>query len=81
MTNSNQEIILVAIVGGGHSGVELAGKIADRLGRRGEICLIERGKEILKNFTPATRKNAQHALDKRNVLISLQTSVNIIESH
>lgn len=79
LENSNREIIRVAIVGGGPSGVELAGKIADRLGRRGEIRLIERGKEILKNFTPATRKNAQRALDKRNVLISLQTSVNTVE--
>jgi len=79
LEKSNQELIRVAIVGGGPSGVELAGKIADRLGRRGEIRLIERGKEILKSFTSATRKNAQRALDKRNVLISLETSVNAIE--
>ncbi len=79
LENSNKELIRVAIVGGGPSGVELAGKIADRLGRRGEIRLIERGKEILKSFTSATRKNAQRALDKRNVLISLETSVNTIE--
>ncbi|NEP04386.1 MULTISPECIES: NAD(P)/FAD-dependent oxidoreductase [Okeania] len=80
LENSSQEKILVSIVGGGPSGVELAGKIADRLGKRGEIRLIERGKEILKSFTPATRKNAQRALDKRNVLISLQTGVNAIET-
>lgn len=79
LENSNQELIRVSIVGGGPSGVELAGKIADRLGIRGEIRLIERGKEILKNFTPATRKNAQRALDKRNVLISLETTVDTIE--
>ncbi|OZH53261.1 pyridine nucleotide-disulfide oxidoreductase [Hydrocoleum sp. CS-953] len=80
LENSNKELIRVAIVGGGPSGVELAGKIADRLGIRGEIRLIERGKEILKSFTSATRKNAQRALDKRNVLISLETSVNAIEA-
>ncbi len=80
LENSNKELIRVAIVGAGPSGVELAGKIADRLGKRGEIRLIERGKEILKSFTSATRKNAQRALDKRNVLISLETSVNAIEA-
>ncbi|MGD1704560.1 NAD(P)/FAD-dependent oxidoreductase [Dapis sp. BLCC M229] len=80
LENSNKELIRVAIIGGGPSGVELAGKISDRLGRRGEIRLIERGKEILKSFTSATRKNAQLALDKRNVLISLETSVNAIEA-
>ncbi|MGD1716251.1 NAD(P)/FAD-dependent oxidoreductase [Dapis sp. BLCC M172] len=80
LETSNKELIRVAIVGGGPSGVELAGKIADRLGIRGEIRLIERGKEILKSFTSATRKNAQRALDKRNVLISLETSVNAIEA-
>ncbi|MDJ0554520.1 MAG: NAD(P)/FAD-dependent oxidoreductase [Microcoleaceae cyanobacterium MO_207.B10] len=81
LENSCPEKIRVTIVGGGPSGVELAGKIGDRLGKRGEIRLIERGKEILKNFTPATRKNARRALDKRNVLISLQTSVNAIENN
>lgn len=80
LENSSQEKIRVSIVGGGPSGVELAGKIGDRLGKRGEIRLIERGKEILKDFTTATRKNAQRALDKRNVLVSLQTSVNSIEA-
>lgn len=44
-------------MGGGLSGVELVGKIVDRLGRWGEICLIERGKEILKNFILVICKN------------------------
>ena len=37
------EKIRVAIVGGGYSGVELACKLADRLGDIGRIRLIEKG--------------------------------------
>lgn len=37
----DQEIIRVAVVGGGYSGVELALKIADRLGERGRMRIID----------------------------------------
>ncbi|MGK7945014.1 MAG: NAD(P)/FAD-dependent oxidoreductase, partial [Microcystaceae cyanobacterium] len=49
LEQSEQEKIRIAIVGGGYSGVEIACKLADRLGERGRIRVIERGKEILSN--------------------------------
>lgn len=47
LEQADAEKIRIAIVGGGYSGVELAAKLGDRLGERGRIRIIERGKEIL----------------------------------
>jgi NADH dehydrogenase len=75
LLNSNLDKIKVAIAGGGPSGVELAGKIADKLGKRGDVHLITRDNRILRHFTPATRQSAINALNKRGVAISLDTSI------
>ena len=40
LEQSDQEVIRVAIVGAGYSGVELACKLADRLGDRGRVRLV-----------------------------------------
>jgi NADH dehydrogenase len=75
LESSDRERIRVAVVGGGPSGVELATKIADRLGKRGEIRLITRSDRILKDFTPQTCKSALKALEKRNISISWESQV------
>ena len=75
LEDAGQNPIRVTIIGGGPSGVELAGKISDRLGKLGEVHLIERGEQILKGFTKATRASAYKALEKRRVRLSLQTSI------
>ncbi len=67
--------IRVAIVGGGYSGVELACKLADRLGERGRIRLIERGKTILTSSNQFNRETAQKALDKRHIWVDTETVV------
>lgn len=67
--------IRVSVIGGGPSGVELACKLADRLGRRGEVRLLDRGDRILPQFTRATRRSARNALDRRQVRVSLKTNV------
>jgi NADH dehydrogenase len=79
LEGSDRTRIRVAIVGGGPNGVELAGKIADRLGERGEVRLIDRGKEILKTFSPSSRAAAHRALKARRVQIDLETSIEAIE--
>ena len=43
LEESDAEKIRVAIIGGGYTGVELACKLADRLGERGRFRLIEMG--------------------------------------
>ena len=75
---SQAEKVRVAVVGGGYSGVELACKLADRLGDRGRIRLVERAEEILSSSTAFNREAAQKALSERNVWIDLDTTVEAI---
>lgn len=77
---SDRETIQVVIAGGGPSGVELAGKLADRLGDRGQIHLVERGNQLLKAFTRFSRKAAYQGLTSRGVYIHLQTGIHAVES-
>lgn len=78
---SERQSLRLAVIGGGPSGVELACKLADRLGRRGQIHLIERGEEILKNFSAGVRKAACRSLSARRVLVDCQTSIKAIAAN
>jgi NADH:ubiquinone reductase (non-electrogenic) len=72
--------VALAIAGAGASGVELACKLADRLGWRGRIRLIELGSQILSGFALSSREAAQEALAQRRVQVELQTKVLGIEA-
>ncbi len=78
LEESDAEKIRVAIVGAGYSGVELACKLAERLGERGRLRLIELGDLILRTSTDFNRDAAHKALDDRNVWIDLDTGVESI---
>lgn len=78
--NSDRKTIQVAVVGAGPSGVELACKLADRLGQRGQVRLIERGDEVLKTFSPYSRKSAIKALKARRIEVDFETSIEAVES-
>ncbi|HAX85452.1 MAG TPA: NAD(P)/FAD-dependent oxidoreductase [Cyanobacteria bacterium UBA11370] len=80
LENSDRQTIQVAVVGGGPSGVELACKVADRLGRRGQVRLIERGTELLKTFSRYSRVAAYRALKARHVQIDFETSIEAVEA-
>lgn len=75
LEQSERDKIRVAIVGAGYSGVELACKLADRLGARGRIRLIERGEEILGNGSEFNRKTAQKTLEQKGIWTDLETEV------
>ena len=75
LETSNADKIRVAVVGGGYSGVELACKLADRLGDRGRLRLIERGAEILKTSPAFNQEAAQQALSDRGIWLDLETSI------
>jgi NADH dehydrogenase len=75
LEESNADKIRVAIVGAGYSGVELACKLAERLGERGRLRLIELGDVILRTSPEFNREAAQKALDDRSVWIDLETAV------
>lgn len=76
----NTDKIRVAIVGAGYSGVELACKLADRLGDKGRVRLIEQGDAILRTSPEFNQKSATKALEERKVWIDLETAVEAIES-
>lgn len=67
--------IPVTIIGGGASGVELAGKVSDYLGDRAQITLIESGPTILKAFATGLRRLAQRALARRKISVLTETLV------
>lgn len=73
LTESDKDKIRVAIVGGGYSGVELACKVADFLGERGRIRIIDRGSQILENATEYNRETASKALEERRIWLDLET--------
>ncbi len=75
LEQSDQDKIRVAVVGGGYSGVELACKLADRLGDRGRLRIIEMSDKILSNSPDFNRQAADVALEKRGVWIDWETTV------
>ncbi|MBT9312365.1 NAD(P)/FAD-dependent oxidoreductase [Leptothoe kymatousa] len=73
--NSTADKIRVAVVGGGYSGVELACKLAERLGERGRLRIVERGTEILQNSPDFNQKAAQAAITEKGIWIDYETTV------
>ncbi|MDX2096186.1 MAG: NAD(P)/FAD-dependent oxidoreductase [Leptolyngbyaceae cyanobacterium bins.59] len=78
LEESEIDKIRVAIVGAGYSGVELACKLADRLGDRGRLRLVEQANQILQTATEFNRKAANKALEDRGVWVDLETTVESI---
>lgn len=78
LEQSDQDKIRVAIVGGGYSGVELACKLAERLGERGRLRIIEQADQILRSSPEYNRETATKALADRGVWIDLETKVESI---
>lgn len=72
--------VAVTVVGGGPSGVELAAKVADRLGRRGQVTLVDSGDRILKPFAAGLQKVALKALQKRGVKMVLGAQVTQVDA-
>jgi demethylphylloquinone reductase len=78
LEESDADKIRVAIVGAGYSGVELACKLADRLGERGRFRLIEISDQILRTSPDFNRQAANKALEARGVFLDLETKVESI---
>lgn len=78
---ANPEKIRIAIVGAGYSGVELACKLADRIGQRGRLRLIEISDQILRTSPEFNRDAAKKALDSKGVFVDLETKVIAIEKN
>jgi NADH dehydrogenase len=72
---SDADKIRVAIVGAGYSGVELACKLAERLGERGRLRLIEISDDILRNSPEFNQETARRVLSDRGIWLDLETRV------
>jgi NADH dehydrogenase len=72
---SDAEKSRVAVVGGGYSGVELACKVAEQLGDRGRVRLVERTDTLLRTSPEYNREVAQKALSDLGVWVDLETAV------
>lgn len=77
---TEKQKIQLAVIGGGPNGVELACKLADKLGKRGQVRLIERGDNILKGFSHGVRSASWKALSKRKVEVNINTNVEAISA-
>jgi demethylphylloquinone reductase len=75
LEESDADKLRVAIVGAGYSGVELACKLAERLGDRGRVRLVEATDQILRTSPEFNRETASKALSERDVWIDLETKV------
>jgi NADH:ubiquinone reductase (non-electrogenic) len=78
LESSAADKIRVAIVGGGYSGVELACKLAERLGERGRLRIVERGTAILQNSPEFNQKAAQTALSEKGIWVDYETTVTAV---
>jgi NADH dehydrogenase len=78
LEESNQDKIRVAIVGAGYSGVELSCKLAERLGDRGRLRMVEVTDQILRTSPDFNREAATKALRDRGVWLDLETQVTSI---
>lgn len=81
LEEANPDKIRVAVVGGGYSGVELACKLADRLGEKGRIRIIDRGNQILKDSSDFNRDTAIKALEKNHIWQDLETEVAQVDAN
>ena len=64
------------IVGGGPSGIELACKIDDMYKNKFDIHVIEKSNEILGKNKIFNREEAENSLEKRNIKVLLNSTVN-----
>ncbi len=69
------EKVRVAIVGGGYSGVEIACKVAERLGDKGRIRIVELADKILQNSPEFNQKAARKALSDKDIWVDYETTV------
>ena len=75
LKHGTAEKVRVAVVGGGYSGVEIACKVAERLGDRGRVRIVELSDKILAASPDFNRKAAQKALSDKDVWIDYETTV------
>ncbi len=72
--------VRVVVAGAGPSGVELACKLSDRLGSRGQITVVDRRGEILRSYPQRIQRAAARALAKRGVEVYLDAAIEAVDA-
>lgn len=70
----------VVVAGAGPSGVELACKLSDRLGSRGQVTVVDRRGEILRSYPERIQRAAARALAKRGVEVYLNAAIEAVDA-
>ncbi len=78
LESSAADRIRIAVIGAGYSGVELACNLAEKLGDRARIRIVELGDRILRLSPEFNRKAAEKALDERKIWVDLNTQITAI---
>ncbi|MGG6238510.1 NAD(P)/FAD-dependent oxidoreductase [Nodosilinea sp. AN01ver1] len=73
--------VQVVVAGAGPSGVELACKLSDRLGRRGHVTVVDRRGEILRSYPARIQRAAARALAKRGVEVYLDAAIETVDAN
>ncbi|HWI64998.1 MAG TPA: NAD(P)/FAD-dependent oxidoreductase [Symbiobacteriaceae bacterium] len=69
LAESGEAVRHIAVAGGGLTGVEVAGELADEYGARLHITLIEAGPEIMAGFAPELVRTAREVLEGKGIEI------------
>lgn len=72
--------VRVVVAGAGPSGVELACKLSDRLGPRGQVTVVDRRGEILRSYPQRMQRAAARALTKRGVEVYLDAAIEAVDA-
>jgi NADH dehydrogenase len=71
--------VRLVVAGAGPSGVELACKLSDRLGTRGQVTLVDRRGEILRSYPARLQRAASRALARRGVALYTDAAIAAVE--
>ena len=75
-----QPTVRVGVAGAGPSGVELACKLSDRLGQRGQVTVVDRRGEILRSYPARVQRAAARAMAKRGIAVYLDADIASVEA-
>jgi NADH dehydrogenase len=70
----------IVVTGAGPSGVELACKLADRLGRRGHLTVLDRRAVILRSHSLAIQRAAAKAMTKRGIEVLTNVAIAAVQA-
>ena len=79
-TATEDQPIHIVVTGAGPSGVELACKLADRLGRRGHITVLDRRAVILRSHSLAIQRVASKAMAKRGIEVFTDVALEAVKA-